>query len=221
VTALALATGVNGLYLLLWFSDRSQAPPEPVTPAMLWILATLEPRPPERKPAPPRTPRRAAIVVTPEQSSPPASVSPPPEVTLVPEAQAQQDTEALAWIDWSAESLIAATSFLRMEELDERKLESAERETAVRQSFRAGVPRKKGQYERLQNGVDILWYTDLCYYEFDPAQGRNFRTVCKARTAAERLSSHLAEELGKAVKPRYLGGKRELPDPPDSHLQIP
>lgn len=125
-------------------------------------------------------------------------------------------------LGWNAAAAEVARDYVRREEQRRRESPAAEGEAIVQTPYRAGVPRKQGENERLEGGVVRTWVSDLCYYERDPliAQGAA-RRVCKIRTAEERLSTHLAEELEETVKPKYLGGRRELPDEADSRIRVP
>jgi hypothetical protein len=209
----ALAIGVNALYLLPLLTGRSQSPREPVTPAMLWILAALESRPAARRSMPARTSRAQVIAVIPDQALPAAAESPELELPHEP------DTTALPWFDTQAEAAKAAADLLRKEEQNNRNAGSAEEQAAARPHDPSRIPRKAGQYEQLENGVDILWYSDLCYYEFDPAQGSRFRTVCKVRSMSKRQSAERAAALERAVKEKRSGAWPQ--EEHGSRLRIP
>lgn len=160
-TALALATGVNGLLLALLMSSHGRAPaPQQTITAMIWI-APPEPPPPRQPPATRTAPRSGVPVAN------SAGLAPPPPMAAAPLQQSPQDTTIdLPRIDWGEAAVKAVREQLRKEE------ELATRSRSLNSMPEVMVlPRdggyEKGHVERLEGGVTMTFDGD-CVTTSDP-----------------------------------------------------
>lgn len=228
--ALALALGVNGLFLLLLLSSHRAAPAlQPVIAAMIWI-DPLEPPPPRRQPPTARAVARSEAPDTTEFL--------PPPVAVQPVGQFPQDTSIdVPQVDWHDAASKAVKEQIRREEelaMRSRPLKSAPEVLVLPRDRGYG----KGHVEHLEGGVTMTFDGD-CVTTNDPQQmqpwaldrvGKFFGQSASQRgfsasggCRADQTSRKRAQALEKAVKPRYLGGTRPLPeeDESTSGIKIP
>jgi hypothetical protein len=233
VTALALAIGVNGAFVVLLLASHGAAPAaQQAITAMIWI------GPPE--PSPVRLPPTRRNV---SRSRAPAvdlvrPAAPPPVVAVVPAPPSPQSTAIdLPQLDWHEAASKIAQQHAR------RDAELAERGNPLKSEPRVLVlPKDRGYEEghvvRSEDGV-LMHYDGDCVTTNNPqamqpwaldrvekffggsASARAFAKSGGCR--ADQTSRNRAKALEDAVKPRYLGGKRPLPedDQSTSAIKIP
>lgn len=229
VTALALAVGVNGAFLLLLQLSHEQSPAQAkAIVAMIWIDPVLPPPPPSPgRPAKPPVQRRDAPEPAPAEV-PPVVVPPAPGLPSPPGAAID-----LPWIDWSEQaSRVARDAARNAGEKAGNPLDS-EPEVMVLPRER-GHP--KGHVEHLEGGATMTFDGDCVInhnpqamqpWALDPVE-KFFGQSASARWSsksggcrADQTSRKRATALEKAVKPRHLGGKRPLPEEDGSSIKIP
>jgi hypothetical protein len=222
--ALALAIGVNASFLLLLLFSHGSKVQEPVAATMIWIVASLEPRPPARRTVPKRASRGA----------PPATSSIAAPTAALIETPPQPVTDSAATgsaqsIDWYAEAAIVARD-MQPGAGQPRPGAPPEPSTEVRvrpESF--WIPPKKGTVEKMEGGGSRVWTSDLCYREYNPLDPDPFtgrfrnggKTVCKSRNSAERQSEARAEAIADAVRRKRSGAAQPAPEPAGSRVQVP
>jgi hypothetical protein len=223
--ALAMAICVNGLFILLLVSGRTNKNRELEVTAMIWIAAELEQsRPAARRAVTPRRAVRGAL---------PAVVTAPSSLTTLVEPMPSPTGESPAAtpsIDWYAEAGKAALSVVKQIEPSGQGIsEDPDPPIQVRPESN-WIPPKKGAVEQLPGGGSRVWTSDLCYREYNPLEPDPFtgryrqggRTVCKPRTLDQRQSEARAEAIADAVRRKRSPTPPQTgPDAPRSGLQVP
>jgi hypothetical protein len=207
-----MAIGVNALFLLLLLNSHRRSEQEPIAPAMVWIVASLEQtRSQAQRSMPTRKAGRRKL---------PVEVSVTAPATASAEAASGAATESptptsLSSIDWYADAANAARSLARNsgQGAQDPSRDAGSRVEVRPESF--WIPRMKGKTEQTSGGGTRVWTSDLCYREYnpldpDPLTGgyRNGgRTVCKTRSMAERESEARSEAIADAVRRKRSGGQ--------------
>ncbi len=206
-----MAIGVNLLFVLLLLFSRARTAPEPVAAAMIW-MAVEESRVVSRQTLRPAV-KRQSLVGVPEM----------PQVTMPlrpePSPVVEEPTPIAApTIDWNTAAAKASRDFVGQQELESRG-SVLDSKPGVLVLPPTAKKHKAGDTEHYEGGEVITWINDSCYVKLDPERtGPDFRRICKTGSQYERNSEARAEALEKAVKPRYLGGKREIPRTADADL---
>jgi hypothetical protein len=231
--ALALALGVNALFLLLLLSSHG-APPalRQGIRAMIWIAPAEAPppRPPPRQLPAARVPARIEA-----PAANPVQIPPPLAVVAPPARQSPQDTAIdLPQVDWHEAASKAVQEQLRkQEELARRnRLLKSDPEVLDLPKDR-GV--ENGRVEHFEGGVRMHidgdcvtttnpqamqpWALDRVERFFGGSASAKWSSK-SGGCRADQTSSKRAEALEKAVKPRYLGGTRPLPEEDESSSAI-
>lgn len=230
-TALALAIGANGLVLALLLTSHDRATPQrqDIT-AMIWIDPVAV-QPPPSPPPVARLPERR------RSPAGPTSMPPAAPLAVVP-SQLPQDTSIdVPRIDWHDGSATVVQEYLRREQEQAARKRLLDSGPEVLVLPRDRGP-EKGHVEHFEGGVTMHFDGD-CVVTTDPLAmqpwaldpvGRFFGGSASARAfskgggcRADQDSRKRAAALEKAVKPRYLGGTRPLPeeDQSPSAIKIP
>ena len=225
--------GVNGAFVLLLLSSHGAMPVvQQAITAMIWISPPESP--PFRLPQTTRNMARSrAPVVDPVQPA-----VPPLVVAIEPEQQSTQSTAIdLPQTDWYE----AATKIAQ--ERARRDAELAERGNPLKSDPQVLVlPKQRGDVEsRVEHleGGGVMHFDGDCAITTDPQApqpwvldrvARSLGSSASSRwfaksggCRADQTSRKRAEALEQAVKPRYLGGTRPLPedDQSTSAIKIP
>ncbi|MEJ0100420.1 MAG: hypothetical protein WDO12_12075 [Pseudomonadota bacterium] len=207
-----MAIGVNLLFVLLLLFSRARTASEPVAAAMIW-MAVEESRVVSRQASRPSA-----------KKEPLASAPEIPQITMPlqpePSPVAEEPTQGAApSIDWNAAAAKASRDFVGQQETQSRGSVLESKPSVL--AMPSAKKHKAGDSEHFEGGEVITWANDLCYDKLDAMRTSiDFRRICKTRSKSERNSDQRAEALEKAVKPRYLGGKRLPPETIDAAAEV-